>query len=202
MQPCHTLMWPGDVTNWARFVKPETYVFENHYPEAYAPGGLLEGCAQEVEGGEHRDAQEKIRRYREMWGGRQERCEEIFEDYCRDYCVRFGARPQLMFDWNDGGKFAKLESIRAGENAAVRMKVEIMEPVYEFLRRTGKTVDIGWNYGTEKKLYNRSRIIDDEHPIVFTFLIPPAGTITAIHLGYELDGGSYHECVSIPLMIE
>lgn len=203
LQPCRTLMWPGDVTNWARFVEPDEYVFENHYPEAYAEGGLLAGCAQDVQSGAHADAEEKIRRYRDMWSGKQKRAEEIFDAYCREFRTRYGTRPQIMFTWNgDHGEFAKLEYIRTGENAAIRMRVEVMDPVYAYLEKSGVQLDIGWNYGTEQKLYNRSRVLDREHPIVFTFLIPPAGTTTAIHLGYEIGDGVYHECVSIPLTIE
>ncbi len=62
-RPFRTLCWPALPTDWQLAVRPEGPLFENFYPELYAPGGLFEGIPERFDAAEyHRHSEEKIRR--------------------------------------------------------------------------------------------------------------------------------------------
>jgi hypothetical protein len=63
-QPFTTLCWPQYPGEWPWWVRPTEFVFENHHPELYAPGGLFEGLPTGLDPDRvERDNVEKIFRW-------------------------------------------------------------------------------------------------------------------------------------------
>jgi hypothetical protein len=62
--PFRTMCWPQYANEWPWWVAPPEYVFENFYPELYAPGHLFDGLPTALDPGRvERDAVEKIMRW-------------------------------------------------------------------------------------------------------------------------------------------
>lgn len=47
-KPYLTMKWPGRITDWNMFVKPEELMFENHYDFLYAQGEIFEKFSNEI----------------------------------------------------------------------------------------------------------------------------------------------------------
>ena len=202
VEPYTTLMWPKNILDMPRFVIPDRYDFENYDVQAYEKSGVFEGCSGNVRNGKDTDAEERIRRYSGMWDGAQKRCEEIFQDWQKEYRERHWVKPRLMFYWTErGGVFAGVDSIRAGEKGVIRLGVDILDSVYEHLSSSSDKLYIGWSFGKNEKIIQRVPVNDEEHSVVFTFPIPDRNKRITIHLGYELEKHGYCECTTIPLMI-
>ncbi len=74
-EPFRTLCWPQYPGEWAWWVRPPEYVFENFYPELYRPGHLFDGIPTALDpDAAERHSVEKVLRW-SSFGRRVERLE-------------------------------------------------------------------------------------------------------------------------------
>lgn len=130
-----TLGWPGALSDWKLYVKPEQYHFENYYESLYEKGGIFEGFSKELCGDTSRENVVKIRRY-EQESLRQIASVDAWERYRRVYQTLYKTFP-FVYVYKDKGE-GKLrihlpQFIIFYNDCFMRVPFTIDESVYENL---------------------------------------------------------------------
>ena len=92
--PYVTMGWPGVKSDWNVFVKPDRFLFENHYDFLYRKGQVFEGLREDFHENVREENQEKIMRFSAHLE-EQMKARDVYDAYCSGYWLLYRETPSF-----------------------------------------------------------------------------------------------------------
>lgn len=128
VRPYVSLCWPGAPTDWDMQYIPQTFLFENYYPEQYGKGEIFEGFStvyhDDIVGENVQKTAFCINRQMKHEVGRA-----MFEMYQRDYIQRYGERPMFLVDASaENFKIYLPQYVAIAKSGCTKIRFSILNP--------------------------------------------------------------------------